>query len=61
MTTHTPEKVTAEPVSADAEATDGHTRLHRGPVARLLSKVSKMTGEFAEYHYESGVWRNIAL
>lgn len=40
-------------------AADG--RLHRGPVARLLARVSRMSGEYADYQMEAGVWRKLAI
>ena len=36
-------------------------RLHRGPVARLLARVSRMSGEYADYQMEAGVWRKLAI
>lgn len=36
-------------------------RLHRGPVSRLLARVSRMSGEYADYQMEAGVWRKLAI
>lgn len=44
---------------AEAESESG--RLHRGPVARLLARVSRMSGEYADYQMEAGVWRKLAI
>ena len=42
-----------------AESESG--RLHRGPVARLLARAARMSGEYADYQMEAGVWRKLAI
>ena len=37
------------------------TRLHTGPVARLLARFSKWSEDYADYQMESGTWRKLAL
>lgn len=58
-----PEASNAADTAADAAggrpAESG--RLHRGPVARLLARVSRMSGEYADYQMEAGVWRKLAI
>ena len=36
-------------------------RLPGGAVARLLARVSRWTGEYADYQMEAGVWRKLSL
>ena len=47
--------------NAVAERPAAAERLHRGPVARLLARVSRMSGEYADYQMETGVWRKLAI
>ena len=35
--------------------------VHGGPFARLLAKVARLNGEYAEYQMETGIWRKLAL
>ena len=69
MTTMITDQVVPEANNADTEAgaAGGRPaeaeagRLHRGPVARLLARVSRMSGEYADYQMEAGVWRKLAI
>lgn len=59
------EKVSAEggaAVEAPAVApVERAGRLAGGAVARLLARVSRWTGEYADYQMEAGVWRKLSL
>ena len=37
------------------------SRLHTGPVARLLARFSKWSDDYASYQMETGTWRKLAL
>ncbi len=37
------------------------TKLHTGPVRRLLAKVSKMTSDYTEYKLDNCDWRRLSL
>ena len=65
MATMIAEKVSAEDGAA-VEATAGVPaeragRLPGGAVGRLLARVSRWTGEYADYQMEAGVWRKLSL
>ena len=60
------EKVSAEDGAAVEAAAAGVPaeragRLPGGAVARLLARVSRWTGEYADYQMEAGVWRKLSL
>ena len=60
MATFTPDKVSLDTTTA-APAAPQDSKAHTGPVARLLARVSKGLGDYAEYQMERGVWRKIAI
>ena len=47
--------------AGERPAAEDAGRLHRGPVTRLLARVSRMSGEYADYQMEAGVWRKLAI
>ena len=60
------EKVSAEGGAAVDAAAAGVPaeragRLPGGAVARLLARVSRWSGEYADYQMEAGVWRKLSL
>ena len=57
MATLTPDKVSQDTATAAPQDAKAHT----GPVARLLARVSKWSGDYADYQMETGVWRKIAI
>ena len=59
MPTSTPTQDT--PATGPEIAARDTVKLHTGPVARLLSKVSKSVGTYTDYQMERGVWRKLAL
>ena len=59
MATSTPTQDT--PATRPETAARDAEKLHTGPVARLLSKVSNSVGTYADYQMERGVWRKLAL
>ena len=61
MATFIPEKVSPEPVASEVRPVARDGKVHNGPVARLLTKVSKWHGEYIDYQMESGVWRKLSL
>ncbi len=61
MVTFTPNKVPEGTNTPEAPAAERDTKLHTGPVARLLAQVSKWSGEYADYQMENGVWRKLAI
>ncbi len=50
----------AEAAAAGAPA-ERAGRLPGGAVARLLARVSRWTGEYADYQMEAGVWRKLSI
>ena len=52
MANTTLEKSTPETGAVEARPEAQVGKLHKGPVARLLAKVSKLGGEYAEYQME---------
>ena len=50
----------AEAAAAGAPA-ERAGRLPGGAVARLLARVSRWSGEYADYQMEAGVWRKLSL
>ena len=44
----------------DANGAKG-SEVHGGLIARLLARVSRLNGEYAEYQMEAGIWRKLAL
>ena len=61
MSNHTPEKATTESVFTESESTAQDTKLHRRPVARLLAKVSKLSGDYTDYQMETCTSRKLAI
>ena len=66
MATMIAEKVSAEGGAAAEAAAAGAPaeragRLPGGAVARLLARVSRWSGEYADYQMEAGVWRKLSL
>ena len=66
MATFTPDKVAPNTPSlykseAEFPAAPQDSKAHTGPVARLLARVSKWSGDYADYQMEVGVWRKLAL
>ena len=60
MATFTPDKVSLDTATVTPAAPQD-SKAHSGPVARLLARVSKGLGDYAEYQMERGVWRKIAI
>ena len=64
MATMIAEKVSVEGgagVEAAVAPAERAGRLPGGAVARLLARVSRWTGEYADYQMEAGVWRKLSL
>ncbi len=61
MATLTPERVSPDANSAEAPAPVQDSKLHTGPVARLLAKMSRCSNDYPHHQMDSGNWRNIAL
>ena len=61
MATFTPDKVSLDTATTVTPAAPQDAKAHSGPVARLLARVSKGLGDYAEYQMEAGVWRKIAI
>ena len=61
MPTHTPENVTPDTDVAEVRPPVKDSKPHSGTVVRLLSKVSKMHGEYVDYKMEAGIWRKLSL
>ncbi len=61
MATFTPDKVSRNTGTAEFPAAPQDSKAHTGPVAHLLAKVSKWSGDYADYQMEAGVWRKLAL
>jgi hypothetical protein len=61
MATFTPDKVSQGSNTSEAPAAERDTRLHTGPVARLLAGLTKWSNDYAHYQMDSGNWRNLAL
>ena len=50
MATLTPDKVSSDAMNVAPQDAKAHT----GPVARLLARVSKWSGNYADYQMETG-------
>ena len=63
MSLLTSEKVTTEAnTTTPGPSTEPReSNLHRGPVARLLAKVSHWAGEYSEYQFENCSSRRMVL
>ena len=61
MVVNTIEKTTPESGAAEVQPEAREGKLHKGPVARLLAKVSKLGGEYAEYQMENCLSRKVAI
>ena len=61
MATFTPDKISRNSSASEIPTAERETKLHTGPVARLLAQVSKWSGEYADYQMENGVWRKLAI
>lgn len=60
MATFTPDKISPE-TAAEVRPAEQADKLHTGPVARLLARVSKWSNDYAEYQMDAGTWRKLAL
>ena len=61
MATFTPDKISQDSAITEVPSAERETKLHSGPVARLLARVSKWSGDYADYQMENGVWRKLAI
>ena len=61
MATFTPDKISQGSNTPEAPAAERDTKLHTGPVARLLSGLAKWSNDYAHYQMENGVWRKLAI
>ena len=65
MATFTPDKVTTDASSSQAPPAAQDGKRHTGLVSRLLAKVSRWSGEYAEYKVAHQLdqcdWRKISL
>ena len=61
MATMTNDKISQDTNATNIPVQGQDAKLHNGPVARLLARVSKWSSEYAEYQMENGVWRKIAI
>ncbi len=61
MPTDTPEKVSSDNDVAEVQLPVNDSKLHGGPVSRILSQVAKMHGDYIDYKMEAGIWRKLAL
>ena len=63
MSLLTSDKVTTEANASTRgpSAEPRESNLHRGPVARLLAKVSHWAGEYSEYQFENCSSRRMVL
>ena len=61
MATFTHDTITPNSGTTETPAAPQDSKAHTGPVARLLARVSKWSGDYAEYQMESGIWRKIAI
>ncbi len=62
MATFTPDKVFPDTTAAAVfPAAPQDFKAHTGLVARLLARVSKWSGDYADYQMESCVWRKLAI
>lgn len=60
MATASPTKVNPD-ITPETPAAPQDSKAHTGPVARLLARVSKWSGEYADYQMETCTWRKIAI
>ena len=60
MNTSTIEKTSTEPRTAENRPHDLDSKVHSGPIARLLAQVSKAAEEHAAYKLSKCQWRWIA-
>ena len=61
MATLAPDKVSLDTATAEFPAAPQDAKAHTGPFARLLARVSKWSGDYADYQMETGTWRKIAI
>jgi hypothetical protein len=61
MATFTPDKVSLDTTLGTASAAPQEAKAHNGPVARLLARVSKWSGDYADYQMATGAWRKISI
>ena len=61
MAVSTPDKVSTDSGTSEAQFPANDSLPHIGPVSRLLARVSKWSMEYADYHYEHCDWRRIAI
>ena len=60
MNTSTIEKTSTEPKIAENRPRDLDSKVHNGPIARLLAQVSRAAEEHAAYKLSKCQWRWIA-
>ena len=60
MNTSTIEKTSTEPKAAENRQRDLDSKVHTGPIARLLAQVSRAAEEHAAYKLSKCEWRWIA-
>ena len=61
MATITPEKVSPDTGIAEFPAAPQDDKAHTSPVARLLARVSKLSGDYTDYQMETCIWRKLAI
>ncbi len=61
MATLTPDKISRNCGAPESPAAQQDSKLHAGPVARLLARVSRWSSEYADYQMENGSWRKLAI
>ncbi len=61
MATFTPDKVSQDTATTKFPAAPQDSEAHTGPVARLLARVSKGLGDYADYQMETCTWRKLAI
>ena len=61
MATSTPNKVSRTNANPVIPAAERDAKVHTGPVARLLAKVSRMGDVHAKYKLDKCTWRELAL
>lgn len=61
MNTSTIEKTSNEPKTAENRPRDLDSKVHNGPVARLLASVTRLAEEHAAYKLSKCEWRQISI
>ena len=47
--------------TAELPGAPQETKLHSGPIARLLAQVSQWAGDYADYQLEKCAWRQLSI